>query len=142
MDKRVTNQKTRDGKTKEYTWYQFRIPVDQYEKREGGISDFSSIRFMRMFMTGFSKPVVLRFATLNLVHGEWRSYEQALYQGKSPEATGTLEVSAVNLKRIMPRSLSTTSCPRHQPRSRPRTNPNITKQRASPVIDSKAIRQW
>ena len=98
VDKRVTNQKTRDGKTKEYTWYQFRIPVDQYEKREGGISDFSSIRFMRMFMTGFSKPVVLRFATLNLVHGEWRSYEQALYQGKSPEATGTLEVSAVNFE--------------------------------------------
>lgn len=98
VDKRVTNQKTRDGKTKEYTWYQFRIPVDQYEKREGGISDFSSIRFMRMFMTGFSKPVVLRFATLNLVHGEWRSYEQALYQGKSPDATGTLEVSAVNFE--------------------------------------------
>ena len=98
VDKRVTNQKTRDGKTKEYTWYQFRIPVDQYEKREGGISDFSSIRFMRMFMTGFSKPVVLRFATLNLVHGEWRSYEQALYQGRSPEATGTLEVSAVNFE--------------------------------------------
>ena len=98
VDKRVTNQKTRDGKTKEYTWYQFRIPVDQYEKREGGISDFSTIRFMRMFMTGFSKPVVLRFATLNLVHGEWRSYEQALYQGKSPEATGTLEVSAVNFE--------------------------------------------
>lgn len=98
VDKRVTNQKTRDGKTKEYTWYQFRIPVDQYEKCEGGISDFSSIRFMRMFMTGFSKPVVLRFATLNLVHGEWRSYEQALYQGKSPEATGTLEVSAVNFE--------------------------------------------
>lgn len=98
VDKRVASQKTRDGQTKEYTWYQFRIPVDQYEKREGGISDFSSIRFMRMFMTGFEKPVVLRMATLNLVHGEWRSYEQALYQGKAPEASGTLEVSAVNFE--------------------------------------------
>lgn len=98
VDKRVANQKTRDGKTREYTWYQFRIPVDQYEKREGGISDFSSIRFMRMFLTGFDKPVVLRFATLNLVHGEWRSYEQALYQGKAPEVSGTLEVSAVNFE--------------------------------------------
>lgn len=98
VDKRVASQKTRDGKTREYTWYQFRIPVDQYEKREGGISDFSSIRFMRMFMTGFDKPVVLRFATLNLVHGEWRSYEQALYQGKAPEVSGTLEVSAVNFE--------------------------------------------
>ncbi len=98
VDKRITNQKTRDGQTKEYTWYQFRIPIDQYEKREGGISDFSSIRFMRMFMTGFNQPVVLRFATLNLVHGEWRSYEQALYQGKAPETSGTLEVSAVNFE--------------------------------------------
>ncbi len=98
VDKRITSTKTRDGQTKEYTWYQFRIPVDQYEKREGSISDFSSIRFMRMFLTGFESPVVLRFATLNLVHGEWRSYEQALYQGKAPETSGTLEVSAVNFE--------------------------------------------
>lgn len=98
VDKRVANQKTRDGVTKEYTWYQFRIPVDQYETREGGISDFSSIRFMRIFMTGFAKPVVLRMATLNLVHGEWRAYEQALYQGSAPETSGTLEVSAVNFE--------------------------------------------
>ena len=98
VDKRTSRQKTRDGNTREYTWYQFRIPVEQYEKREGGISDFSSIRFMRMFMTGFSEPVVLRFATLNLVHGEWRAYEQSLYPGKAPETSGTLEVSAVNFE--------------------------------------------
>lgn len=98
VDKRVTNQKTRDGNTREYTWYLFRIPVDQYEQRVGGISDFSSIRFMRMFLTGFEVPIVLRMATLNLVHGEWRAYEQALYQGKAPETSGTLEVSAVNFE--------------------------------------------
>lgn len=98
VDKRVTSEKTRDGVTREYTWYQFRIPVDQYEQRVGGISDFSSIRFMRMFMTGFEKPAVLRMATLNLVHGEWRAYVQALYQGKAPETSGTLEVSAVNFE--------------------------------------------
>lgn len=98
VDKRVTTQKTRDGNTREYNWYLFRIPVDQYEQRVGGISDFSSIRFMRMFMTGFEQPVVLRMATLNLVHGEWRAYEQALYQGKATETSGTLEVSAVNFE--------------------------------------------
>lgn len=98
VDKRVSSQKTRDGKVRDYTWYQFRIPVDQYDRREGGISDFSSIRFMRMFMTGFSKPVVLRLATLNLVYGEWRAYEQALYHGKAPETSGKLEVSAVNFE--------------------------------------------
>lgn len=98
VDKRVASQQTRDGKVRDYTWYQFRIPVDQYERREGGISDFSSIRFMRMYLTGFEKPVVLRMATLNLVHGEWRAYEQALYQGKAPETGGVLEVSAVNFE--------------------------------------------
>jgi len=98
VDKRVASEKTRDGNTRDYTWYQFRIPVDQYDERVGGISDFSSIRFMRIFMTGFDKPTVLRFATLNLVHGEWRAYEQALYSGKAPETSGTLEVSAVNFE--------------------------------------------
>lgn len=98
VDKRETNVQTRDGKMQEAVWYQFRIPVDQYEKREGGISDFSSIRFMRMFMTGFRIPIVLRMATLNLVHGEWRAYEQALYAGKAPEVSGSLAVSAVNFE--------------------------------------------
>ncbi len=96
VDKRVTSPTLRDGTSPEVTWYQFRIPVNQYERRVGGISDFSSIRFMRMFMTGFSHPVVLRFATLNLVRGDWRDYEQALYVGKAPDVSGTLSVSAVN----------------------------------------------
>ena len=98
VDKRMSVQKTRDNVSREYTWYLFRIPVDQFEKREGGITDFSSIRFMRMFMTGFDRPVVLRMATLNLVHGEWRAYEQALYAGKAPDTSGTLEVGAVNFE--------------------------------------------
>ena len=98
VDKRTSVQKTRDNVSREYTWYLFRIPVDQFEKREGGISDFSSIRFMRMFMTGFDRPVVLRLATLNLVHGEWRPYEQALHAGKAPDTSGSLEVGAVNFE--------------------------------------------
>lgn len=98
VDQRVASVKTRDGNSNECRWFLFRIPVDQYDSKEGNISDFSSIRFMRMFMTGFDHPTVLRFATLNLVRGEWRSYEQALYAGKTPDTSGTLEVSAVNFE--------------------------------------------
>lgn len=97
-DSRTATVKTRDGNTRDITWYLFRIPVDQYERREGGISDFSSIRFMRVYMTGFERPVVLRLGTFNLVHGEWRGYEQALYTGEAPDVSGTLEVSAVNFE--------------------------------------------
>ena len=98
VDSRTASVKTRDGNSNECRWYLFRIPIRQYTSKEGSISDFSSIRFMRMFMTGFEHPTVLRFATLNLVRGEWRSYEQALYNGHTPDGAGTLEVSAVNFE--------------------------------------------
>ena len=98
VDQRVASVKLRNGTTEEETWYLFRIPVEEYEQREGGISDFSSIRFMRMFLTGFERPVVLRFATLDLVRGEWRAYEQALYSGETPDVSGTMSVSAVNFE--------------------------------------------
>lgn len=98
VDKRTANIQTRDGEKREVDWYLFRIPLDQYEKRQGNIADFSSIRFIRMYMTGFSEPVVLRLATLDLVYGQWRSYEQALYADKAPEVSGTMSVSAVNFE--------------------------------------------
>ena len=60
------------------TWYQFRIPIKQTDNVIGHIDDFSSIRFMRMFVTDFEKPIVLRFATLDLVKGEWRTYSQSI----------------------------------------------------------------
>ena len=53
---------------------------------------------MRMFLTNFRNPVVLRFATLNLVRGEWRNYEQALYTGQAPATSGQLSVAAVNFE--------------------------------------------
>ena len=97
-DKRITSVTTRDGISKQAVWYLFRIPVKEYEKNVGGISDFSSIRFMRMYMTNFENPVVLRFATLNLVHAEWRTYDQSLYAGKAPDVSGTVSASAVSFE--------------------------------------------
>ncbi|RMG80187.1 MAG: cell surface protein SprA, partial [Bacteroidetes bacterium] len=69
-----TTVKTKNGEERVVRWYQFRIPIESYEKAVGGISDFRSIRFMRMFLRGFKQPVFLRFATLDLVRGEWRRY--------------------------------------------------------------------
>lgn len=96
VDKRETSPRLRNGKPGHATWYQFRIPLDDYEERVGSISDFSSIRFMRMFLTNFQKPIVLRFATLDLVRGEWRTYEQPL--DNAANASGSMSVSAVNIE--------------------------------------------
>lgn len=96
VDKRDTKPSLRNGKDHTVTWYQFRIPLDQFERRVGAISDFTSIRFMRMFMTGFKHPIVLRFGSLDLVRGEWRVYEQNL--DDSPSTSGKMAVSAVNIE--------------------------------------------
>ena len=96
VDKRETAPTLRNEEPGHATWYQFRIPLDDYEERVGSISDFSSIRFMRMFLTNFQKPIVLRFATLDLVRGEWRTYEQPL--DNAANASGSMSVSAVNIE--------------------------------------------
>lgn len=96
VDKRETSPTLRNGQPGHATWYQFRIPLDDFETRVGSINDFSSIRFMRMFLTDFQKPVVLRFATLDLVRGEWRTYEQPL--DNTSHESGSMSVSAVNIE--------------------------------------------
>jgi cell surface protein SprA len=86
-------------------WYQFKIPIREASKVVGNISDFKSIRFMRIFLKNFSEPVVLRFATLDLVRGEWRRYppsadllEPDVYLTTSEINAKTFELSAVNIE--------------------------------------------
>lgn len=51
---------------------------------------------MRMFMTGFKHPIILRFGSLDLVRGDWRVYDQNL--DNSATQQGKLAVSAVNIE--------------------------------------------
>ncbi|MBQ2208794.1 MAG: cell surface protein SprA [Prevotella sp.] len=94
-DVREYTASLRNGNKEAVKWYQFRIPLSQYDDRVGGISDFTSIRFMRMFLTQFRKPIVLRFGSLELVRGEWRVYDQQLTGSSN---SGTVAVSAVNIE--------------------------------------------
>ncbi len=98
VDKRVASVKLRNGNTEDCTWYLFRVPLDQPTARIGSIGDFTSIRFMRMYLTDFQEPVVLRFATLDLVEGDWRTYEKALVQGGNAAMGATLTVSTVSIE--------------------------------------------
>ena len=97
VDHRDYNAKLRNGDSATVRWYQYRVPLAEYQKKEGSINDFTSIRFMRMFLTGFSQPIVLRFGSLDLVRGEWRQYKQSLQTATGAE-TGLLEMSAVNVE--------------------------------------------
>ena len=89
-----------DGK--EVYWYQFKIPLGEPDEIVGEINGFKSIRFMRMFLKGFDKPVIMRFARLDLIRGEWRRYTGDLREDGEylqPELDDTqFEVNAVNIE--------------------------------------------
>ncbi|MBO4814499.1 MAG: cell surface protein SprA [Muribaculaceae bacterium] len=98
VDKQNAVQRTRDGKDQHVTWYQFSIPLREYEKKVGSINDFTTIRFMRMFMTQFKKVTHLRFASLELVRGEWRNYDYNLNMRGDAPADGSINVNTVNIE--------------------------------------------
>ncbi|MCK0192175.1 cell surface protein SprA [Arenibacter sp. F20364] len=90
-----------NGNTLNERWIQYKIPLSDFTDAVGGISDFRSISFMRMYLTGFSSDVVLRFATLDLVRGDWRTYAKSLQPEVDGDPTddGTLvDVNAVNVE--------------------------------------------
>jgi len=81
-------------------WVQFKIPLNDADQAVGGISDFRSIRFMRMFLSQFAQPTVLRFGTLELVRGDYRRFTQSLdATGEDPTLDDTVfEVEAVSIE--------------------------------------------
>ncbi|MBR6856262.1 MAG: cell surface protein SprA [Bacteroidaceae bacterium] len=99
-DKREVKIKLRNGNTETVNWYCFRIPIGEYEKAEGGIRDFSSIRFMRMYLTGFSEEVHVRFGSLELMTSQWRNYEQPIYSAtnRAPSISGKFSATSVNIE--------------------------------------------
>ena len=87
-----------NGSTEEIKWYQIKIPLSAHESDYGGISDFKSIRFMRMLMRGFQDSIVLRMAGLDLVRDNWRKYEGALDGQLTSSARTVFDISVVNLE--------------------------------------------
>ena len=92
-----------NGTKSKVKWYQFKVPITDYQKVVGTISDFKSIRFMRMYLRNFDKPVIMRFAKLDLVRAEWRKYNISFMEGGErvtvPESTdGSFEISSVSIE--------------------------------------------
>ena len=105
-----TNVKLPNDEVARVKWYQFKIPLrgdSATVKTVGNIRNFKSIRFARMFLTGFNQETHIRLATLDLVRGEWRNYSKGLYQDVANNqynisnpytSSGSLDVQAVNIE--------------------------------------------
>lgn len=118
-----------NGEKGDITWYQFKIPIKQYQRKVGSISDFKTIRFMRMYMTNFKDSTILRFGTFELVRGEWRVYERSLASTTTaPAAKGSLEVSTVNIEENASRTPVNYLLPPGVTRMRDPSQPQVRKE--------------
>ena len=102
-----SNVKLANGNITQSRWIQFKIPIQNYSEKVGTIEDFKSIRFIRTFFTGFEDTVVCRFATLELVRGEWRRYLNNLSTGNNEEFSNNstqFDISVVNYEENAHRS--------------------------------------
>jgi cell surface protein SprA len=103
VDEREYEATFANGVKSKVKWYQFKVPITDYQKIIGPIRDFKSVRFMRMFPKDFKEPVIMRFAKLDLVRAEWRKYNISFMEGGEritvPEAAdGTFEISSVSIE--------------------------------------------
>ncbi len=99
----VDTRARKNDKISSVKWYQFKIPIYNPDNVVGAIEDFRSIRFVRVFLKGWTKPVVLRLAKFDLVRSDWRKYNQNLAQGgeiigTDNQMNGEFDISAVNVE--------------------------------------------
>ncbi len=97
-DIKTSRVQLKNGKIEEIKWYQFKVPVREPDRVVGNISDFKSIRFMRIFMRGFSDSTFLRFAELDLVRADWRSYTRHIGEPDAISPNANFNVSAVSIE--------------------------------------------
>ena len=96
------NVQLANGQTTSCKWYQFRIPIREPDQTIGKLNGYQSIRFMRMFLNEFEEPIILRFATLELVYSTWRKYTEDLLQpgdySTGSSANTSFSISTVNIE--------------------------------------------
>jgi cell surface protein SprA len=73
----VVDKVTRAVYGDQVSWYQFRIPIrtpTRVQSPDGSPPSFKSIRFLRMVLTEWQRPVVLRLVQPQFVANQWRRY--------------------------------------------------------------------
>ncbi len=74
----TNGQNIKNGAPKPIKWYQLKIPIHSFDTKVGSISDFRSIRFLRMYFKGVDQPIVCRFARMQFVRSSWIIYPNSL----------------------------------------------------------------
>jgi cell surface protein SprA len=82
--------------TKDYqSWYLVRIPLSEIERKIGDIESFQNISYLRMWMSGYKRPMTLRFATLEFVGSQWKKVPEI---SEAPLSQDNFKVSTINIE--------------------------------------------
>lgn len=131
VDVKTLEITTPDNNTIPVRWVQFRVPISDPDKAIGGISDYRSIRFMRIYLSQFSQNTVIRFGTLDLVRGDFRRYQRTLNDvtQEDPANSDTVfEVGSVSIEENENRQPIPYRMPPGLDRERLNNNNNIIRQ--------------
>jgi cell surface protein SprA len=99
---KVTNNINGD----QVSWYLFRIPVREYQRVQGNGGrefGFKNIRFLRMYMTGWREPVVLRLVQPQFVANQWRRFLYPIVdtrQGNTLPPPTVIDADAFNISTV------------------------------------------
>lgn len=89
------------GSRQQDRWYQVRIPLSEFARKVGDINDFQNITYVRVWMSGYSEPFTLRFASLEFVGSQWRQ-DETINRNSDPAAE--LRISTINIEENSNRS--------------------------------------
>jgi cell surface protein SprA len=101
VDTRVNDAVPIANGTTKVRWVLYKIPILEATALNtvGSISDFRSIRFMRMFLSEFQEELTLRFGSLDLVRGEWRRFLSSMDADPDNSNDNTsFDVTALNIQ--------------------------------------------
>lgn len=109
VDEKTVNAQFQNGQTSDVKWFLFRIPVKEYMAGIGNGGDgeqvLNNVRFARLLLKGFDNTSTLRFATMDLVRSDWRTYTSKIASPDVPpnqegigDSNVNLEVGSVNLE--------------------------------------------
>lgn len=85
-------------------WYRFKIPIKEYTGKNGSISDFRAVQYLRMLFTDFTEQTTFRFIKFDLVRNQWRRYLDTLDSRAGapifpgPPTPIIMDVNAVNIE--------------------------------------------
>ncbi len=115
----------------EVTWYLFRIPVRSFDEKVGNLEGFKSIRYARMYLTGFTQPVVLRMSKFRAVGNRWRRYTGNLQESRFGEPIEpNLDNFAVSVVNVEENGKGNDVKPAYvEPLRRDRDNTSVTQRR-------------